>query len=166
MDIQINISNPTEAVIRALAEAMGHSNGAAAPVHAEVAATTDAPHTDSETSESAKDAQEPAEETAPQTDKPKRQRKPQAEKAERTDAPDTKPEPSEPKSSEPAAPSVVDLRAKAQEVGTSPQAKKAIKALLDKFDSKSLSEVSEDNRAEFLAELAAIPAKLAEGEDA
>ncbi|OIJ17076.1 hypothetical protein BKP37_00615 [Anaerobacillus alkalilacustris] len=50
-------------------------------------------------------------------------------------------------------PSVVDLRAKAQEKATSPEAKKAIKALLDEFESKSISDVPEDKRVEFLARL-------------
>lgn len=50
-------------------------------------------------------------------------------------------------------PTVVELRAKAQEVGTTPDAKKAIKALLDEFGSKSISDVSEDKRAAFLKRL-------------
>jgi hypothetical protein len=51
------------------------------------------------------------------------------------------------------APTVVELRAKAQEVGTSSEAKKAIKALLDKFEAKSISSIPEEKRADFLAEL-------------
>jgi len=50
-------------------------------------------------------------------------------------------------------PTVVELRAKAQEKGTTPEGKKAIKALLDKFESKSISDVPEDKRAAFLREL-------------
>lgn len=50
-------------------------------------------------------------------------------------------------------PSVVELRAKAQEKATSVEAKKAIKALLDEFGSKSISNVPEDKRAEFMARL-------------
>lgn len=50
-------------------------------------------------------------------------------------------------------PSVVDLRAKAQEKATSVEAKKAIKALLDEFGSKSISDVPEEKRAAFLAKL-------------
>lgn len=53
-------------------------------------------------------------------------------------------------------PTVVDLRAKAQEVGTSAEAKKAIKALLDKFECKSISDVPEEKRADFLSELEGI----------
>lgn len=53
-------------------------------------------------------------------------------------------------------PTVVELRAKAQEVGSTPEAKKAIKALLDKFESKSISDVQEGRRAAFLRELEAI----------
>lgn len=50
-------------------------------------------------------------------------------------------------------PSVVDLRAKAQEVGTNPEKRKAVKALLDKFESPSISDVPEDKRIAFMAEL-------------
>ncbi|WP_160045557.1 hypothetical protein [Paenibacillus sp. USDA918EY] len=50
-------------------------------------------------------------------------------------------------------PSVVDLRAKAQEVGKSPEGKKAVKALLNKFNSPSISDVPEDTRVAFMAEL-------------
>ena len=50
-------------------------------------------------------------------------------------------------------PTVVELRAKAQEVGTTPEAKKAIKALLDEFGSKSISDVPEPRRSAFLKRL-------------
>lgn len=50
-------------------------------------------------------------------------------------------------------PSVVELRAKAQEVGTTGDKKKAIKALLDKFGFASISNVPEDMRIAFMAEL-------------
>lgn len=50
-------------------------------------------------------------------------------------------------------PTVVDLRAKAQEKGKTPEGKKAIKALLDEFESKSISDVPEEKRAAFLRKL-------------
>ena len=53
-------------------------------------------------------------------------------------------------------PTVVELRAKAQEAGKTPDDKKAIKALLDKYESKSISDVPEDKRAAFLAGLESI----------
>ncbi|MBO8164676.1 MAG: hypothetical protein H0Z34_13325 [Brevibacillus sp.] len=53
-------------------------------------------------------------------------------------------------------PSVVELRAKAQEKGKTPEGKKAIKALLDEFGSKSISDVPEEKRAAFLAALGAL----------
>jgi len=53
-------------------------------------------------------------------------------------------------------PSVVDLRAKAQEKGGTPEGKKAIKALLVKFESKSISNVPEEKRAAFMKELGEI----------
>ncbi|UTG84511.1 hypothetical protein [Bacillus paranthracis] len=51
------------------------------------------------------------------------------------------------------APSVVELRSTAQEKGKTPEGKKAIKALLVEFESKSISNVPEEKRAEFLAKL-------------
>jgi hypothetical protein len=53
-------------------------------------------------------------------------------------------------------PTVVELRAAGQEKGKTPEGKKAIKALLDEFESKSLSEVPEEKRAEFLERLKAL----------
>lgn len=50
-------------------------------------------------------------------------------------------------------PTVVELRAKAQEVGRTPEGKKAIKELLDKFGSKSISDVQENQRVAFMAAL-------------
>lgn len=50
-------------------------------------------------------------------------------------------------------PTVVDLRAKAQEHGQTPEGKKAIKALLIKFESKSISDVPEVRRTAFLQAL-------------
>ncbi|MCM3141328.1 hypothetical protein [Brevibacillus sp. MER 51] len=50
-------------------------------------------------------------------------------------------------------PSASELLAKAQQVGTTPEGKKAVRALLDRFESKNISNVPEDKRAEFMAEL-------------
>lgn len=50
-------------------------------------------------------------------------------------------------------PTVVDLRAIAQEKGKTPEGKKAIKALLDEYESKSISNVPEEKRAAFFAAL-------------
>ena len=50
-------------------------------------------------------------------------------------------------------PTVVELRAAAQTKGGTPEGKKAIKALLDKFESKSISDVPEDKRTAFLQAL-------------
>jgi hypothetical protein len=46
-------------------------------------------------------------------------------------------------------PTVVDLRAIAAEKGKTPEGKKAVKALLDQFGSKSISDVPEDKRLKF-----------------
>ncbi|SCW41032.1 hypothetical protein SAMN04487970_10063 [Paenibacillus tianmuensis] len=53
-------------------------------------------------------------------------------------------------------PTVIELRAKAQEVGTTPEVKKAIKALLDEFGSKSISDVPENKRHAFMSGLAGL----------
>lgn len=53
-------------------------------------------------------------------------------------------------------PTIVELRAKAQEKGTTPEGKKAIKALLDEFGSKSISDVEESKRLKFLRRLEAL----------
>ncbi|QCT03319.1 hypothetical protein E6C60_2607 [Paenibacillus algicola] len=50
-------------------------------------------------------------------------------------------------------PTVVELRAKAQEIGKDAKKKPAIKALLDKYDSPNISEVPEGKRIAFMAEL-------------
>lgn len=49
--------------------------------------------------------------------------------------------------------SVVDLRAKAQEVGKTQEAKKAIKELLTKFKCKSISDIPAGKRTDFMKEL-------------
>ncbi|MFB5192768.1 hypothetical protein [Alicyclobacillus fastidiosus] len=69
--------------------------------------------------------------------------------------PSGEPEDNAPTNSAPSVdtPSVVDLRAKAQEKGATSDGKKAIKALLNEFESKSISDVPEEKRAEFLARL-------------
>jgi len=53
-------------------------------------------------------------------------------------------------------PTVVELRAKAQEIGKTPEGKKSIKELLNQFGSKSISDVTEDKRAAFLRALEAL----------
>ena len=53
-------------------------------------------------------------------------------------------------------PTVVDLRAEAQKHGQTPEGKKAIKTLLVKFESKSISDVPEEKRATFLQALVAL----------
>ena len=50
-------------------------------------------------------------------------------------------------------PTVVELRAEAQKHGQSPEGKKAIKTLLVKFGSKSISDVPEGKRTAFMVEL-------------
>ena len=50
-------------------------------------------------------------------------------------------------------PTVVELRAEAQKHGQTPEGKKAIKALLNAFESKSISDVPEDKRMAFMVEL-------------
>ncbi|OME86506.1 MULTISPECIES: hypothetical protein [Paenibacillus] len=53
-------------------------------------------------------------------------------------------------------PTVVELRAKAQEVGKDAKKKPAIKKLLGEFESASISDVPEEKRIAFMAELEAL----------
>lgn len=53
-------------------------------------------------------------------------------------------------------PTIVELRAKAQEKGTTAEGKKAIKALLDEFECKSISNVPDEVRAAFMQKLEAL----------
>jgi len=53
-------------------------------------------------------------------------------------------------------PTVVELRAAAQEKGGTPEGKKAIKALLDEIGSKNLTEIPEEKRAAFIQKLGEI----------
>jgi len=84
--------------------------------------------------------------TPAQEDRPKRQ-----QRTQKRDEPEQRVESDEPQKVE--VPTVVELRAKAQSAGATADAKKAIKALLDKFGSKSISDIPEERRADFLAEL-------------
>ncbi|TVZ81260.1 hypothetical protein FB379_11759 [Aeribacillus composti] len=71
----------------------------------------------------------------------------------------TKPQPQKPKAQttpDEPVPSIVELRAKAQEKGKTPEGKQAIKALLQKYGCKSISTVPEEKRAEFMAEVEAL----------
>jgi hypothetical protein len=61
-----------------------------------------------------------------------------------------------PESEPQVIPSVVELRAAAQQKGTTPEGKKAIKDLLNKYGSPSISAIPEDRRAKFLAALEAL----------
>ena len=53
-------------------------------------------------------------------------------------------------------PNVVELRAKAQEKGGTPEGKRAIKALLDEIGSKNITDIPEEKRTAFLARLEAL----------
>jgi hypothetical protein len=85
------------------------------------------------------------------TNKPEKSQDESEKSVEPESKPDETPAPDSPSTEN--APSVVELRAKAQEKASSPEGKKAIKALLDKFGSKSISDVPEDKRAAFYREL-------------
>jgi hypothetical protein len=90
----------------------------------------------------------------PRRTKPETKKKEDPVKSDKpvhTEEPDTN-EPEEEEDTGPV-PTVVELRAKAQEVGKTPEDKKAIKALLDEFESKSISDVPENKRAAFMKRL-------------
>lgn len=90
--------------------------------------------------------------TKPETVKAEPEKQPEPE-------PETEPEPeddgSEPSDSDAPIPSVVELRAKAQEVGAA-KGKPAIKATLEQFGSASITDIPEEKRAAFLAALEAL----------
>ncbi|OCZ54338.1 hypothetical protein [Dehalobacter sp. TeCB1] len=101
----------------------------------------------------------------PETDKPKRATKNSEKLVNKPGVtPEITPDPEpadEPTTAESEAadeyiPTVVELRAKAQEKGTSPEGKKSIKSLLDEFGSKSISDVPEDKRSSFMSKLEAL----------
>lgn len=91
------------------------------------------------------------ENTPASTEKTKPTRKTQSKK--KTDPPKTEPTSTGEESNKEDIPTVVELRAKAQEKGETTEGKKAVKALLNEFGSKSISHVPEEKRAEFLARL-------------
>jgi len=93
-----------------------------------------------------------------QVEKPKRPAgvKPEPEKeADPEPVQESENEDSTPDDSDVPIPSLVELRAKAQEAGKA-AGKPAIKALLDKYNSASITDVPEDQRAAFLAALEAL----------
>lgn len=53
-------------------------------------------------------------------------------------------------------PTPVELRAKATEVGTTPDAKKAVKALLEKYGCANISAVPDNHRVSFMKDLEAL----------
>lgn len=101
----------------------------------------------------------PDPEEAPKADKPKRQNRKQKEKKETPPPPvDNAQEEEEDQVEESASeeipvPDVIELRAVAREKGKTAEGKKAIKALLDEFGFKNISEIAEEKRAEFLVAL-------------
>lgn len=90
-----------------------------------------------------------------QEEKPKRSSRTTSKPEKQQDPePVNEPEETVDERSEPEnIPTVVELRAAAQAKGTTPEGKKAIKALLDEFGSKSISDLPEEKRAAFLARL-------------
>lgn len=130
----ISIENPTQQVILALASVISAY---------EEQSSTSAPVEDPGASAVTGQASEP--------EKTRRRRSGSTQTEQPAEQKETPTEDEQPSKSD--APTVVELRAKAQEVGTTPEAKKAIKALLDKFDAKSISSIPEEKRADFLTEL-------------
>jgi outer membrane biosynthesis protein TonB len=100
----------------------------------------------------------------PEVEKPKSERK-QSEKVGQAseppepvkeEVPEAEQAPETPETEPQVIPSVVELRAAAQEKGKTQEGKAKIKALLNKFESKSISDVPEEYRASFLALLEAL----------
>lgn len=96
-----------------------------------------------------------AEPKKPRTAKPAEPRQPETAPTEDAATPPT-PAADPAPDIEPEAvnvPTVVELRAAAQEKGNSPEGKKAIKDLLNRFGSPSISALRDDQRAAFMAAL-------------
>lgn len=136
VQIHINGDNAAEAV-KELATLASHLGGQAVPT---APAQAEQPKA-SRSSKPSKNA--PKEETPPEAD-------PEEPEDNPSDDLDEEPEISE------EVPSVVDLRAKASEIGKTPELKAKIKALLDEFGSKSVSEVPEKKRPAFMKRLEAL----------
>lgn len=137
VQIQINGENADEAV-KELSALASHFTGAAP-----IAASTE--------KSAPKKEDKPKQEKPKAADKPKpKKEEPETEGAESNDS-DQEGNASD--SDGEYIPTVVDLRAKAQEKGKTPEDKKKIKALLDEFGSKSISDVPEESRIEFMQRL-------------
>ncbi|PYI57050.1 hypothetical protein [Paenibacillus flagellatus] len=80
--------------------------------------------------------------------------------AKSTSAPDTDDaDEDEEESESEKVPTVIELREKAAVIGKTAEGKKAVKALLTKYESNSLSEVPEKKRTAFLKELEKLAAE-------
>lgn len=90
-------------------------------------------------------------------EKPKRQRTAKAEAAKKQEEPE-KPDVTEEEGSDGGEdiPTVEELREVAAAKGKTTEGKKAVKALLNEFESKNITAVPEEQRAAFLARLKAL----------
>ncbi len=80
-----------------------------------------------------------------------------SDKTEQPDPePETTPETTDNESEPENIPTIVELRAKAQEKGQTVKGKEKIKALLDKYESPNITGIPENKRVAFLAELEAL----------
>ncbi|MCY9733128.1 hypothetical protein M5X17_05055 [Paenibacillus alvei] len=91
-----------------------------------------------------------------QEEKPKRQRTTKTEPKPEATKETESVEKTKDKSTGEGIPTFEDLRAVGKEKGAMPDGKAAIRALLDEFESKSLSEVPDEKRTEFMKRLKAL----------
>lgn len=147
MAVNIHISGETAAeALKDLSQlASGLLSGAAAP--------TAAPSDASKQEKPARGGRQtkPVDDPKPEPEKPAGE--PEAEPIQEDDP---APEESDPDVTDEPIPSVVDLRAKAAEVGADAAKKPKIKALLDEFQVPNITAVPENRRAEFLRRLSAL----------
>lgn len=144
MTVQIQINGvDAQEVIHELSVLASHLSFPAV-ANAATASDSEAPKAEKPArGRSAAKASEPAKGTPTTSEEPKGETHGESDSAPVEDKP----------AEESPAPTIVELRAKAQEVGITPEVKKAIKTLLDEFKSKSISDVPEEKRAAFLARL-------------
>lgn len=150
MSVNIHISGETAA------EALRELSVLAAPLAGGQAAapvSTEAPKTDKPSRGSRTTAKQDPTPEKEETKEPNPVKDEQPEQQEQQEQQEHDPEE---EGDEGPVPTVVELRAKATEVGAMPEGKQKVKGLLDEFGSKSISDVPEGKRAAFMKALEAL----------
>ncbi|MFK7695377.1 hypothetical protein [Paenibacillus sp. HJGM_3] len=156
MSVQIHINGETalEAVqeLATLAAALSGQS-----VASQITATVEAPK-----QQRTRNVTKPAQVKEPESSPVQQEEAPPAEPdSQEPDPVDPEPETTDGAEDEGPIPTPVDLRAKAQEVGAD-GGRAEVKALLDKYGSKSISDIPENKRSAFMRDLESLHTKLKE----